>query len=180
MTVSVRRPVQEDIDAVAAIEAECFSEPWSAQAFMDVLYRDDVVLLVADAAEQTGLSELAGEDAGESAALSEASAETDPVGNSTHLIAGYVCMYMAADEGEITNVAVREDFRKMGVADMLMDELIRVAGAHGMEKIFLEVRESNIPAISLYQKKGFSQCGVRKAFYRNPVEAALLMVKELA
>ena len=49
-----------------------------------------------------------------------------------------------------------------------------------MEKIFLEVRESNAPAIFLYEKKGFTQCGIRKGFYRNPVEAALLMVKELA
>ncbi len=163
MTVSVRRPVQEDIEAVAAIEAECFSEPWSAQAFMDVLYRDDVVLLVADAAEQAGMSEFAGEDAG----------------NSMHLIAGYVCMYMAADEGEITNVAVRNDFRKMGIGGSLLDELIRTAGEHGMEKIFLEVRESNAPAIFLYEKKGFTQCGVRKGFYRNPTEAALVMVKDI-
>ena len=147
MNISVRSAENDDIDAVAAIEAECFSEPWSSQAFADVLYREDVILLAA--------------------------------GTDDCPTAGYVCMYMAADEGEITNVAVRSDCRGAGIAGALMDELMGRAKEHGIEKIFLEVRESNAPAIALYNKKGFEQCGVRKAFYREPTEDALLMIRSL-
>ena len=146
MQVSVRRAGTDDIGYVAAIEAECFSEPWSEQAFSDVLYREDVVLLVADSGDG---------------------------------VDGYVCMYMAADEGEITNVAVKSDRRKTGIAQALMDELTGIAGQNGITKIFLEVRESNAPAIALYTGNGFEQNGLRKNFYRNPTENAILMVKDL-
>jgi len=148
MSISVRLAEAGDIDAIAAIEAECFSEPWSAQAFADVLYREDVILLVAD---------IGGEDK----------------------IVGYVCMYMAADEGEITNVAVKSDCRGRGIAGGLMDDLISRAKDHAIEMIFLEVRESNAPAIALYKKNGFEQNGLRKNFYRNPTENAILMAKDL-
>ncbi len=62
---------------------------------------------------------------------------------------------------------------------MLLSELIKEAGESGIKKIFLEVRESNIPAISLYNGFGFKQVGMRKDYYEKPVENALLMLKEL-
>ncbi len=84
--------------------------------------------------------------------------------------------YYAAGEGDITNVAVSPEYRRRGFACELIAEFIRQLPADAQE-IFLEVRESNIPAIELYRKCGFEQVGMRKGFYVNPRENALVMRK---
>lgn len=90
-------------------------------------------------------------------------------------LAGYCGIYMAADEGEITNVAVRPSFRRQGIGVRLVSELMEEAAAEGVTHFLLEVRESNEAAIRLYEKLGFSACGRRKRFYERPVEDALVM-----
>lgn len=90
-------------------------------------------------------------------------------------LAGYCGVYMAADEGEITNVAVRESFRKRGIGERLVTELMEAAHAEGADHFLLEVRESNAAAIHLYEKLGFVVCGKRKRFYECPSEDALVM-----
>lgn len=90
-------------------------------------------------------------------------------------LAGYCGVYMAADEGEITNVAVRESFRKRGIGERLVTELMEAAHAEGANHFLLEVRESNAAAIHLYEKLGFAVCGKRKRFYECPSEDALVM-----
>lgn len=94
-------------------------------------------------------------------------------------VVGYCGLISAADEADITNVSVSQSMRKKGIGRMLLSELIKEAGESGIKKIFLEVRESNIPAISLYNGFGFKQVGMRKDYYEKPVENALLMLKEL-
>lgn len=94
-------------------------------------------------------------------------------------VVGYCGLISAADEADITNVSVSQSMRKKGIGGMLLSELIKEAGESGIKKIFLEVRESNIPAISLYNGFGFKQIGMRKDYYEKPVENALLMLKEL-
>mgnify|MGYP002680209191 FL=1 len=94
-------------------------------------------------------------------------------------VVGYCGLISAADEADITNVSVSQSMRKKGIGGMLLSELIKEAGESGIKKIFLEVRESNIPAISLYNGFGFKQVGMRKDYYEKPVENALLMLKEL-
>ena len=94
-------------------------------------------------------------------------------------VVGYCGLISAADEADITNVSVSQSMRKKGIGGMLLSELIKEAGKSGIKKIFLEVRESNIPAISLYNGFGFKQVGMRKDYYEKPVENALLMLKEL-
>lgn len=82
-----------------------------------------------------------------------------------------------ADEGEITNVAVRAEHRKKGIAFQMMRHMLEKAEKNGIGDCTLEVRVSNYPAIKLYEKLGFQGEGVRPEFYERPVEDALIMWK---
>ncbi|MDE5556325.1 MAG: ribosomal protein S18-alanine N-acetyltransferase [Ruminococcus sp.] len=86
--------------------------------------------------------------------------------------------YFAEGEGDITSVAVDENFRRKGLAQKLIEEFIKIL-PENTESIFLEVRENNTPAINLYKKCGFEKLSVRKNFYSNPCENAVVMVKNL-
>ena len=90
-------------------------------------------------------------------------------------IIGYGGIWLVSGEGNITNIAVHPEWRKKGIASKILEELIK--SAEGCGQIFLEVRESNIAAISLYEKHGFKNCGVRKNFYHSPVENGIIMIR---
>ena len=78
-------------------------------------------------------------------------------------------------EGEIDKVMVDPAFQRQGVADALMDALLRLGESIETSEFTLEVRVSNEPAIRLYEKHGFQSEGVRPRFYEKPVEDALIM-----
>ena len=101
--------------------------------------------------------------------------EDDATGN----ISGYAGLYMAAGEGEITNVATAPDYRKSGIGERLAEGIFNRARSCGITRIFLEVRQSNEPALRLYKKIGFVPVGKRPRFYSDPVEDAVLMEKDL-
>ena len=84
----------------------------------------------------------------------------------------------AADESDVMNVAVHPDYRRRGIAESLIDCLIRELKNRGSHALMLEVRDSNEPAISLYEKLGFQQVGLRKNYYHNPKEHARILRKE--
>ena len=92
-------------------------------------------------------------------------------------IAGYVGCYCIAGEGEITNVAVRDSYRRMGIGGKLLEKLYEEGAALDCKEFFLEVRESNEAAIGLYSRQGFVKEGIRKNFYEKPVENAWIMWK---
>lgn len=94
-------------------------------------------------------------------------------------VAGYVGCYAVADEAAITNVAVAEKFRRQRIAEALITELKKRALERGCAVITLEVRVSNAPAISLYEKLGFKNVGCRRGFYSLPREDAYVMLYEL-
>ena len=94
-------------------------------------------------------------------------------------VAGYVGMMCVLDEGYISNVAVRPDVRRQGLGDGLIEAMLQTAAALSLAFVTLEVRESNAPAIALYQKHGFEAVGLRKNYYDLPKENALLMTKYL-
>ena len=94
-------------------------------------------------------------------------------------VIGYIGMSIVIDEGYIFNVAVREKYRNKGVATALINELVTYGKKNNFSFITLEVRESNLPAISLYSKFGFIKAGERKNYYSNPKENAILMTKYL-
>ena len=91
-------------------------------------------------------------------------------------VAAYGGMLFAPGEGQITNVAVHPDFRRMGLGMQIVNALIEEARRRALEQIALEVRCSNKAAISLYERAGFMRAGVRKRFYRNPTEDAYVML----
>ena len=93
-------------------------------------------------------------------------------------ILGYCGIILSLDEGEITNVCVREDCRKRGIGQMLMEGLIRETKKAGVRVWHLEVRQSNESAIRLYEKLGFVQDGLRKGYYEAPKEDAVLMSRK--
>lgn len=88
---------------------------------------------------------------------------------------GYISYYVNFDECQICNVAVFPECRGLGLGSALVEEMISQAKKRGATKFFLEVRESNLSAIKLYEKCGFSRDGVSKNHYSKPLENALLM-----
>ena len=92
-------------------------------------------------------------------------------------IAGYMGLWRVADEGHITNVAVAPKYRRMKVATSLMEAMFEAAGEEGILDYTLEVRVSNAPAQELYRKQGFRGVGVRKDYYFDDNEDALIMWK---
>jgi len=93
-------------------------------------------------------------------------------------VIGYIGAFNAYGEVSLTNVAVKSEFRKKGVACALLNELEKTVKAENAEFITLEVRASNEAAINLYSKLGYIQSGLRKGFYQKPSEDAILMKKE--
>lgn len=90
-------------------------------------------------------------------------------------ISGYIGIYLAADEGEITNVAVKEQYRRKHIGEDLIKEVLHRTAQQGIENWVLEVRKSNETAIRLYQRLGFEIKGIRKGFYEKPKEDAYVM-----
>ena len=85
---------------------------------------------------------------------------------------------MPSNLSDMMNIAVHPDYRRRGLAGQLVEQLCAELKAGGNTCLTLEVRASNLPAISLYEKLGFTQVGLRKNYYRNPREDALILRKE--
>lgn len=92
-------------------------------------------------------------------------------------IAGCCGIRNIAGEGEITNVVVAAKHRRKGIGRMLMEYMLNRAKEVGIGDCTLEVRISNLPAISLYESLGFKGEGIRPGFYEKPAEDALIMWK---
>ncbi len=91
------------------------------------------------------------------------------------IVAGYITSSAVLDEIQIANVATHPNYRRLGIGEKLMTFLSEEAKCSGRSVITLEVRNSNTPAIRLYEKCGFERVGVRKNYYKNPSEDAVLM-----
>lgn len=92
-------------------------------------------------------------------------------------IAGYIGAWGVFDEADVTNVCVASEYRRQGIAQQLLNELIAEGHHRGIFSLFLEVRESNLPAQKLYEKNGFQNVGMRKNFYEKPVENGIVMAR---
>ena len=144
--------------AMAQLEAQCFSLPWSLRLCEDELRSP---LGCYYAAEQCG--DVAADDSTRCTAHAQA------------ILAGYAGMQVIGDEGYITNIAVAPPFRQQGLGRALLERLIAQAHQQNLQFMTLEARESNLPALSLYRSLGFRQEGVRKGYYEKPKEDALVM-----
>lgn len=92
---------------------------------------------------------------------------------------GYVIFYHVLDEGEIARIATAPALRRQGAATQMFRGLVSFCLEHQIEKIMLEVRDGNESARRFYQKCGFTEDGIRKNYYENPKEDAVLMSKNL-
>ncbi len=93
-------------------------------------------------------------------------------------VAGYIGSQSVCDEADMMNVAVHPDYRRQGIARELVKGLVTALVSKGVKSLALEVRQSNVPAIALYEQLGFQQVGLRPNYYRNPKENALILRKE--
>ena len=94
-------------------------------------------------------------------------------------VVGYVGIWFVVDEGHITNVAVHEDYRGKKVGDQLIKELVQVCKDSNIVSMTLEVRASNTVAQNLYRKYGFRMAGIRKEYYSNNKEDAIIMWNDI-
>lgn len=141
--INIRRMTGEDVPAAAALERECFSQPWSENAYRSALANENAVYLAAETEDGS--------------------------------FAGMCGVLDILGEGDISNVAVRESFRRQGIAERMLRELMREGKKRGIAAFTLEVRASNEAAVRLYEKLGFACEGCRKNFYENPREDALIL-----
>ena len=96
----------------------------------------------------------------------------------TGKVAGYAGLQVILDEGYITNVAVRPECRRNGIAGKLLQVFLDFGQANHLAFLTLEVRASNYDAIALYGSRGFRSVGRRKNYYEHPKEDAVIMTKE--
>ena len=192
LPVSVRRLRVDDIDQVVAIEKEAFSPLWVSTSFKRELNNKRANYLVACFDEEVSPEEILAEiDSDQSApdeepkppkllsrvlgrlgffSNSESSA-VDDVFN----IAGYVSVWYQGEEAHITEIAVKETLRGRGVGELLLIGSLKAAIEHGSKVMTLEARVSNFIAHRLYQKYSFKSVGIRKAYYSDNREDAVIM-----
>ncbi len=89
-------------------------------------------------------------------------------------IVGFAGIKIILDEADLMNIAVKKDYRRQGIATLLLNHILTICQEKGIKTIHLEVNEENFSAISLYQKLGFKECGRRKQYYDNKYDAILM------
>lgn len=92
-------------------------------------------------------------------------------------IVAYGGMWLVLDEAHVTNIAVDKNFQRKGIGGSLIDQMFGYAKSRGARYMYLEVRKSNAAAYDLYKKKGFMIEGVRKNYYPDNSEDAIVMIK---
>ncbi|KGR76891.1 ribosomal protein S18-alanine N-acetyltransferase [Ureibacillus manganicus] len=143
--VLYRKMTETDVNAVHAIEVASFPTPWTLDSFYYEMTENNFAHYI----------------------IAE-----DDLGN----IVGFCGMWLVIDSAQITNVAVSESVRGLGIGEGLMREAIRIAKEqYNIEVMSLEVRVSNIVAQNLYRKLGFNDGGIRKGYYTDNQEDALVM-----
>ena len=159
--ITIRDFTTADIPQAAVIEQRVFSDPWPESFFAGEIAQPLAFARVAErGVEATG--------AGESGAVD--SARPGPV------FAGYLLAWLGDEEGHLGNLAVAPEHRRAGVARALVEDLLAAARARGARSITLEVRVSNFAAQALYRSHGFRLAGLRRGYYRDTGEDALLMM----
>ena len=151
-TYHIRAMQEDDIPAVFAIDTLSFALPWSERSYrFDLLNNPASRMWVAEVVQPDG----------------------------SKLVIGMLVLWMIIDEAHIGTIAVHHDFRERGIGEALLKTALDQVHAEGAQRITLEVRNSNVVAQSLYKKYGFEVAGVRKRYYSDNGEDALLMTLPL-
>jgi [ribosomal protein S18]-alanine N-acetyltransferase len=148
LPVRIERMTAADLEAVLAIEEASFTSPWLRQTFLDELHDNRVAhLFVARVIE----------------------------GVNRDAVVGYTCVWTVVDEIHIINFAVHPDVRRQYVGQQLLAAVMRWACEFGCRQGVLEVRASNRGAQRLYAQFGFAPVAVRKGYYSDNQEDAIIM-----
>ena len=146
---------RNELEALAALEASCFTLPWSKEQFAGVFGLPNFAVF------------------GLRAPLRENGAE-----GSAPLVA-YISFYHSPEELEILNLAVAPEWRGRGCGRRLLRLVLRMAAKMGIGQAVLEVRSGNAPALALYKGQGFTQLGCRRGYYHDSGEDALVLALSL-
>ena len=133
-----------DIDAIAALEAESFTNPWPREQLVWELTNSDVTRIFV-------------------------------VRDEAGVIISFCLCWVIFDELHINTLAVSPDYRRRGLATLLMQHVLAEAAREGALKATLEVRASNQAALALYERLGFRVTARRPGYYTNPQEDALIL-----
>ncbi len=190
MTRFVVRPMRyEDIDAVSEVERECFSTPWPTSAYRREL-RDNrlgryvVLIEVRDNHANPSAPNTANANGDEGYSVRRAVGQLlRPFGRSSlaplpppnERIVGFAGMWLMLDEAHVTTIGVKPELRGQGFGEVLFATLLEIAIEVGARRATLEVRVSNLPAQALYRKYGFHDEGIRRRYYSDDNEDALIM-----
>ena len=192
LPVTVRRLRVEDIDQVIAIEKEAFSPLWVSSSFKRDINNKRANYLVAcfdeDVPPEEILAEIDADQFGQeeepqlpklwSRVLGKfgffSTDEPEEIGGAFN-VAGYVSVWYQGDEAHITEIAVKETLRGRGVGELLLISSLKAAIEYGSKVMTLEARVSNFIAHRLYQKYSFKSVGIRKAYYSDNREDAVIM-----
>jgi len=159
--VKITLATKVDISQILEIEKEAFSPPWTHNALLNELSKDDSYFIIAKE-NTTKLSSIV---------------EPSPACRAQHTILGFALMRQVGDDGELLKIATDKTARRKGVGDLLMTAVLDKAKSNAFPSVFLEVRSSNTAAIRLYEKHGFKTIRIRKDYYTDPIEDAVILVK---
>ena len=192
LPVTIRRLGLDDIDQVIAIEKEAFSPLWVSTSFKRDINNKRANYLVACFGDESSTEEILAEIDSDNSSTDvitpepklwkrvlgrlgissdDGSKDTDEIFN----IAGYVSVWYQGDEAHITEIAVKGTLRGRGVGELLLIGSLKAAIGHGSKVMTLEARVSNFIAHRLYQKYSFKSVGIRKAYYSDNREDAVIM-----
>ena len=189
MDIALRRMRAEDIPQVIEIEKEAFTPGWVGTPFRRELNSRYTRFLVAyhadgsehqhptttDAQQQPGPADGSLWGRMVTGVRSVFGMRSDSEGDD---LAGYVGIWLQGDQAHITEIAVREELRGRGIGELLIIGTLRVAYEQGLTEVTLEARVSNFVAQRLYDKYGFNEAGIRKNYYADNREDAVIMTTD--
>ena len=177
--IEVREMEVSHLPAVVDIERDNFRIPWSYRSFYEDVRNESAIALVA----LLGVQNVADSAIGDTeCGVNHIGIHTSPEpymvqGGVRNSVVGYAVAWIVSNEIHIGNIAVHEEYRKKGIGESLLKEVLMRGEERGVKMATLEVRISNEPAIHLYRKFGFQEVAIRKEYYRDNGEDGLVMIK---
>jgi len=166
ITVTIAK--EEHLGEILRILRETISPEWTYDAFLSEMRKSDSLFLVAADSPRRYAPPL----------QPPPQFAAPPSTEEGYTVVGFAVVRQVGDDGELLQIAVDKAARRKGVGDSLMVAVLEYAAKNALGSVFLEVREGNEAAVQLYRKHGFESVRVRKDYYNDPVEDAVVMVKK--
>ena len=182
----IQLAMEADVPRILEIEQEAISPPWMESTLLNEIYNKDSFFALAAERRLFPSARVAPVGVGvpddpfrwrlnRPCRGGNLPPAVEPAKDTGINIAGFIILRQIADESELLQIAVGKAYRRRGTAGCLMSAAFGWAHGRGIKSIFLEVRESNAAAIALYAKHGFTNIGIRKNYFTEPIENAVLM-----